>query len=481
MDSKIDLPAPVRSRCERTYKDRSSFALLSVLLFLEILTDSAHGFERHRAGGIDRKLVSFRPILFPIRSLQQSTCFNKGPASLEPREANVHNKPKTIGNRKGDCAWGCARGINTTWENLQIEKHNQSGERKERLPDLCFSICRFSQVVFIPRAQPHAQSLFLFPIVLVLICFIFRWEEGRCSRKFDRLFRCFNPQSHPLTEAKRRMGTVSKSATFLATESVNLAPFKRGERGAFFRKEKCKTLRQYKCAHFWQGKVQNSPPISALLRWRHFRLSLSLSLYYRKRGALGESERERKRERERERERDRERERERERETETDGSDVTIVTQKLGMSLHFPLPKIRTIGDEFTLSLAKNSHFSFLLHTSRLSPLKWLPLWRWNSQWVHTFRCQKYSPSFTVPTLANGASRATSDREPKTNDQILLRPILFFPSKIWIKLIPKTIGTRKRDCGGDKPYLRKSTDRKAQISPLSWFERTSSWFVLCDL
>ena len=42
---------------------------------------------------------------------------------------------------------------------------NQSGERNERLSDLCFSICRFSEVVFILRAQPHAQSLFLFPIV----------------------------------------------------------------------------------------------------------------------------------------------------------------------------------------------------------------------------------------------------------------------------------------------------------------------------
>ena len=58
--------------------------------------------------------------------------------------------------------------------------------------------------------------------------------------------------------------------------------------------------------------------------------------------------------------RERERERERERDTETDGSDVTIVALKLAVSLHFPLPKIRTIGDEFTLSLAKNSHFSFL-------------------------------------------------------------------------------------------------------------------------
>ena len=80
-----------------------------------------------------------------------------------------------------------------------------------------------------------------------------------------------------------------------------------------------------------------------------------------------------------------------------DGSDVTIVALKLAMSLHLPLPKIRTIGDEFTLSLAKNSHFSFV-------------------------------PSH-FPTLSNGASRATSDRKPKTNDQILPSPILFFPSK----------------------------------------------------
>ena len=38
---------------------------------------------------------------------------------------SIHINTKTIGNRKRDCAWGCAcaRGINTTWENLQIEKH----------------------------------------------------------------------------------------------------------------------------------------------------------------------------------------------------------------------------------------------------------------------------------------------------------------------------------------------------------------------
>ena len=41
----------------------------------------------------------------------------------------------------------------------------QEGVRSAHQTDLCFSICRFSEVVFILRAQPHAQSLFLFPIV----------------------------------------------------------------------------------------------------------------------------------------------------------------------------------------------------------------------------------------------------------------------------------------------------------------------------
>ena len=78
------------------------------------------------------------------------------------------------------------------------------------------------------------------------IRFIFRWEGGRCSRKFDRLFRCFDPLACHLTEAKRRMGTVSKSATFLATEIVSSAPFKRGEtKVQFFGKETCKTHRQF--------------------------------------------------------------------------------------------------------------------------------------------------------------------------------------------------------------------------------------------
>ena len=44
------------------------------------------------------------------------------------------------------------------------------------------------------------------------------------------------------------------------------------------------------------------------------------------------------------------------------------------MSLHILLPKIRTIGDELTLSLTKNLHFSFLPSHFRLSLLKAGPL-----------------------------------------------------------------------------------------------------------
>ena len=131
----------------------------------------------------------------------------------------------------------------------------------------------------------------------------------------------------------------------------------------------------------------------------------------------------------RERERERERERYRQTERERDGSDVTIVALKLAMNLHFPLPKIRTIGDELTLSLAKNSHFSFLS-----SHFPSLPSRRGRHCGAEirnefTLSIAKIFFAHFVPPLSNGTSRATSDRKPKTNDQILPSPILFFPWK----------------------------------------------------
>ena len=66
---------------------------------------------------------------------------------------------KTIGNRKRDCACGCARGINTTWENLQIEKH-KSGRRSFRSPDwfVLFDLQIFSGGVYSPSATSRTIS-----------------------------------------------------------------------------------------------------------------------------------------------------------------------------------------------------------------------------------------------------------------------------------------------------------------------------------
>ena len=111
----------------------------------------------------------------------------------------------------------------------------------------------------------------------------------------------------------------------------------------------------------------------------------------------------------------RERERYRERERKRDRLKWRhLYRAKLAMSLHFPMLKIRTIA-EFTLSLAKYSHFSLSLHTSCLSSfLKWSPLWRWNSQSVHTFRCQKNSPSLFGLSLE---WRGPRDEWSKTQDK----------------------------------------------------------------
>ena len=90
--------------------------------------------------------------------------------------------PKTIGNRKRGCARGCSR-----WQTLpericRSQSTNQFSERNKRLPDLCFEICRFSQVAFITSNNlAHkfaAQSPFLFQIVLVIIFLVFQIVFG---------------------------------------------------------------------------------------------------------------------------------------------------------------------------------------------------------------------------------------------------------------------------------------------------------------
>ena len=82
------------------------------------------------------------------------------------------------------------------------------------------------------------------------------------------------------------------------------------------------------------------------------------------------------------------------------------------MSLHFPLPKIRI--------------FRFSLHTSRLSLRGEVTVALKFAMSSHFPLLKNFSPSGFVPPLSNGTSRATSDRKPKTNDQILPSPI-FLP------------------------------------------------------
>ena len=143
-----------------------------------------------------------------------------------------------------------------------------------------FDLQIFSGGVYPPSATSSTISFFLFPIVFSInLIHFFRWEEQQCSRKFDRLFRCLDTQSRShLTEAKRRvrilrrMGTVSKSATFLAMESVNsatLIKFKRGEtKVQIFGKEKCQFI-----ANFSATKVTSLLSVCLSVS-----LSLSLSL-----------------------------------------------------------------------------------------------------------------------------------------------------------------------------------------------------------
>ena len=139
--------------------------------------------------------------------------------------------------------------------------------------------------------------------------------------------------------------------------------------------------------------------------------------------------------------------RERERERERDGSDVTIVALKLAMNLHFPCQKFAQLAMSLHFPLPKICTFRFSLRTSCLSLHGEVTMVALKFAMSSHFPLPKFfSPSGFVPPLSNGTSRATSDRKPKTNDQILPSPILFFPSKKWIKLIPKTIGNRKRDC-----------------------------------
>ena len=102
-----------------------------------------------------------------IEALKQTIDFPATPSFFSSKKMNKwracssHRKkwikliPKTIGNRKRDCAWGCARRINTTWKNLQIEKH-KSVRWAERMPSL---ICAFRSADFLRWCLSSERNL----------------------------------------------------------------------------------------------------------------------------------------------------------------------------------------------------------------------------------------------------------------------------------------------------------------------------------
>ena len=121
-------------------------------------------------------------------------------------------------------------------------------------------------MVFIPQAQPHAQSLFLFPIVfgINLIHFFdfFGEKEERCSRKFDRLLCCFDPLSITPFDSAKNANRFEKCNVFGngkcevsaiqegRNRGANCLARKRAKHVAntkvhIFGKEKCKTHRQF--------------------------------------------------------------------------------------------------------------------------------------------------------------------------------------------------------------------------------------------
>ena len=88
--------------------------------------------------------------------------------------------PKTIGNRKGDCAWSCLRWQTKPEKICKLQSTNQCPLRTLQWFVLCnlqiFSgcVCHLEQL--------HTQSPFLFPIVfgIILIPFFRYWLSTRC-------------------------------------------------------------------------------------------------------------------------------------------------------------------------------------------------------------------------------------------------------------------------------------------------------------
>ena len=137
---------------------------------------------------------------------------------------------------------------------------NQSAELNERLPDLCFAICRFSHVRFITRATSRTISFSIsnsFGINLI------HFSDGKNNRTGQNLIICLGFSiTRRAARAIQERESEQSGRIFLATESGN-CEFQRhnGETGSVKGDTKTAVFWQGKvwthsnCANFWHGKV----------------------------------------------------------------------------------------------------------------------------------------------------------------------------------------------------------------------------------
>ena len=181
--------------------------------------------------------------------------------------------------------------INLTWENLQIAKH-KSVRWAERTSSW-FVLCKiFSGKVYDPE-PPRAQSLFLFPIVFGINLILFSMGRTMGRAEFDHLSWDFN---HSSRGSRHSRESPSKEGNFFWQRKVWTHCEFQHHNGDHLRKElrqevwrekrKVRIFGKGKCELtaivriFGMGRCINSSPILVRQWWRHFRLSLCISLSF---------------------------------------------------------------------------------------------------------------------------------------------------------------------------------------------------------
>ena len=103
-----------------------------------------------------------------------------------------------------------------------LRKSTESAKLNKRLPDLCFAICRFSQVKVYHPEPPHAQPLFLFPIVFgINLINFFDGEKNTTGQNFIICLGFSITRREARAFERGGSGTKPGGEKFLAIESVN--------------------------------------------------------------------------------------------------------------------------------------------------------------------------------------------------------------------------------------------------------------------